>query len=901
MMINAVGQPRPGTEDSNKGNSSSKKREPPNSAGRDPAVGGQLLERVDFRSVAAVLFPQADVRSFSQVLGKIAAVVAEDPEGRMSDLLALQESFLASAAEIFSDVEVTQQRRNSVRDNARTGSKQDSVEDILPQKKRSWREKVADAATHFRELPVVPTQKEGSVRNRTFLLLEDSSKSSCGKINIFIELMAIFVSTVSFMMESMPTFKSRPPECADLLERGLPLTVEACEPRPHEAFFLVEAVCIAIFTYNYFLRLCMVHSFAKGSTVSAGLGHTWKYFLQPMNIVDFLAILPFYIQLAVGGRGLGIIRVLRLMRICRVFKLARHHPGVELFKDVLVMSGLPLFVLVFLDIIVMLVFGAIIFNVEGQRYSVDEKLLSSIHPTGAYVRDVFPTGDEATPFRSIPYAFWWVCVTCTTVGYGDIYPTTPFGKVVGVACFYVGVIFLALPISVLGGNFDIVYSMRYPPKQLPTTRTSTVVVGEPLVSMTFAEMPWFPVGGSIRRRIFVLFDNPSLSKLGKLLSILLMAMILVVSVTFVLVSMPSCLSTPAACGRNGPLTVEDCEPVPAPEFAVIELVAIVTFTLDYVFRVLTVHAVSSEELGLPTTLRHISGLRKTFIYVTQPLNIIDFLAIFPYYLEAINALNSAGVSAVLRVLRLIRIFRVMKMRILNMCVTMFANILKDSIEALSLTIFMTLMLGVLSGSCILFAEGSAYSVSSETLESHPMGAYMRPSVEGYTTEESPFRSIPGSLWWYFTTATTVGYGDIAPTTTVGRVIGMLTFYVGIVLLALPISVVGGYFNQHYKVWLEDVATEKQDDIASFETFPAHDSMEAQGEESRKLYDEVNDNLPMLRKESLEGSSTHPPPPASVRTIGAPPNDREGLPFDENASEGRSVLPCSVSEDAGDTP
>jgi hypothetical protein len=124
------------------------------------------------------------------------------------------------------------------------------------------------------------------------------------------------------------------------------------------------------------------------------------------------------------------------------------------------MSGQPLLILVFFNAIIAILFASLIYFTEGQRYSVEYKFLAE-HPNGVFVRpNAALTDEEVSPFRSIPYALWWVLVTMTTVGYGDYSPTTHIGKGIGVICFYVGIIFLALPISVLGSNFEIVYNRK---------------------------------------------------------------------------------------------------------------------------------------------------------------------------------------------------------------------------------------------------------------------------------------------------------------------------------------------------------------------------------------------------------------------------------------------------------
>jgi len=70
-------------------------------------------------------------------------------------------------------------------------------------------------------------------------------------------------------------------------------------------------------------------------------------------------------------------------------------------------------------------------------------------------------------------------------------------------------------------------------------------------------------------------------------------------------------------------------------------------------------------------------------------------------------------------------------------------------------------------------------------------------------EKTPFVSIPFAFWWFFTTTTTVGYGDFSPTTTMGMVIAVLTSYIGIILLALPVTIVGGNFSQEYEKWVDE--------------------------------------------------------------------------------------------------
>ena len=113
---------------------------------------------------------------------------------------------------------------------------------------------------------------------------------------------------------------------------------------------------------------------------------------------------------------------------------------------------------------------------------------------------------------------------------------------------------------------------------------------------------------------------------------------------------------------------------------------------------------------------------------------------------------------------------------------------------------------MLFSSCIYYAEGQQFSIDQLCTDNgFPDGCYVRPSVDGYTTEVSPFVSIPFAFWWFFTTTTTVGYGDFSPTTTGGMVIAVLTAYIGIILLALPITIIGGSFSSEYEAWIDEAS------------------------------------------------------------------------------------------------
>jgi len=667
-------------------------------------------------------------------------------------------------------------------------------------------------------LPTFPPASLGSIRRRIFVAFDDGESSKVGQMISVILIATVSLSTITFLMESMPDYRERPAACQDLIDAGQPLTVEACEPQPLSVFWSIEAVCIIIFTIDYFVRIGLVHS----DMIRPGKG-TLDYWLRPLNMVDLFAILPFYFELCMPpGVDLAFVRTLRLLRILRLFKLAKHHPGMAMFAEVMVMSGQPLLILIFFTIIITVLFGSLIYYAEGTKYSVAPQFRND-HPTGVFVRlDAALLHDEVTPFRSIPYALWWVSVTTTTVGYGDFFPTTLMGKAIGVTCFYVGIIFLALPISVLGTNFEILYeriqikaAKKKKRRQQQETKEQQQLEALKEKSRQDKEQnkrasregmtvdTWLPDCDGIRKKVFFLLDDPTASWIGHKYSLVMLVIIIVSTASFIMESMPQFNHTPDKCNVDKP-TVEDCQPTPEPWFFTLEVLCIVVFTSDYLCRVTTVHAVSPAQAGVKETENDPVGLKCSMWYCAEWLNLVDLFAILPFYLEILA--GAGGGAAVLRVLRLVRVFRVMKMPKLRACTDMFIQVMIETLPALLILFFMTSLMCVLFASCVYFAEGTEYTVDSFK-DLHPKGVYIRPTKDGYDIEPSPFSSIVYCFWWFFTSATTVGYGDDFPTSTAGRAIGILTFYTGIILLALPVTIVSQAFNKFYPAFVKEFGTQ----------------------------------------------------------------------------------------------
>jgi voltage-gated potassium channel len=203
-------------------------------------------------------------------------------------------------------------------------------------------------------------------------------------------------------------------------------------------FLYFEIVAVVIFTIEYLARIYTASlEYPHLSTGKA----IWKYITSTMAIIDFLAILPFYIELAIliystlypdsssstGMLDLRFIRVLRLMRLLRIFKLNRYNSSMQMIGDVIKEEKEKLFITIFITGILLVLSSAIIFTVE---------------------HDVQPE-----QFPNILSSMWWAIATLTTVGYGDVYPITALGKILSGVIALLGIGLVALPTGILSGSF----------------------------------------------------------------------------------------------------------------------------------------------------------------------------------------------------------------------------------------------------------------------------------------------------------------------------------------------------------------------------------------------------------------------------------------------------------------
>lgn len=218
-------------------------------------------------------------------------------------------------------------------------------------------------------------------------------------------------------------------------------TVPAVHSIPTSVWFGVETSLVALFTIEYILR-CYAWS------------DTWKslfkWVISFFGIIDLLSVLPYYIEILLQQDTSVLFRfsILRMFRLLRVFRPFRYNNTILLTIEVMYLSVRrsqhALLAISFFVIMVLTVFSTLLYFAE--RGTWDSNLETFINSDG-----------DPSQFASIPAAAWFVIVTITTVGYGEITPRSFLGRLVTLPLLVFGLLLIALPSFVLGREFSLVW------------------------------------------------------------------------------------------------------------------------------------------------------------------------------------------------------------------------------------------------------------------------------------------------------------------------------------------------------------------------------------------------------------------------------------------------------------
>jgi voltage-gated potassium channel len=174
-------------------------------------------------------------------------------------------------------------------------------------------------------------------------------------------------------------------------------------------FYTLEWTVTIIFTLEYILRLYA----AKDKK---------KYFLSYMGIIDLISFLPTYIGLLFpGGQYFLVVRGLRLLRVFRILKMANYIKEIGVLLQSIKNSWPKISIFMLFIIILVTILGSTMYVIEG----------------------------PSNGFTDIPNSIYWAIVTLATVGYGDITPVSPLGKIIASVVILIGYGIIAVPTGII--------------------------------------------------------------------------------------------------------------------------------------------------------------------------------------------------------------------------------------------------------------------------------------------------------------------------------------------------------------------------------------------------------------------------------------------------------------------
>lgn len=205
-------------------------------------------------------------------------------------------------------------------------------------------------------------------------------------------------------------------------------TFDEMELRYGDILLLLEAITVAFFAVDYFLRVWTVRFVYPGRSEIQAIR---KYVFSFTGIIDLLSFLTYYLPVFIPA-GAAVFRMFRVIRIFRLFQINAYYDSLNVIAEVISNKRQQLFSSVFIILVLMVASSLCMYSLEH----------------------------EAQPevFSNAFSGIWWSVSTLLTVGYGDIYPITTLGKVFSIFITFLGVGMVAIPTGIISAGFVDQYS-----------------------------------------------------------------------------------------------------------------------------------------------------------------------------------------------------------------------------------------------------------------------------------------------------------------------------------------------------------------------------------------------------------------------------------------------------------
>jgi hypothetical protein len=336
-------------------------------------------------------------------------------------------------------------------------------------------------------LPSQKTYKLDNILQKIFIYFQHPNTCKIGSMIGNILFLSVLWSVFLSLIMTLPDQRNYIPETCDIYVCNNSIhcpNEKICAPIVKPSLQYMDTIILIIFSFDYIIRVFLCH--VVPVRVTGIISSTWdeeelllatmerrkpddeptnphwyltmfSYITRPHNIIDLISILPFFFAIITSSEDAVGLSFLRIARILRALKLAFRSSDTSedvfsLLQEVVISTANIICFILLIGALVVFASGTIAYELEKGDYVINDNF-----PNGAWVRKDYEGTEHLSPFQSSFTGYYWAVTTMTTVGYGDIYPISIGGKVLSSCLMIVGLLFMSLPIAIVGSKTTVAY------------------------------------------------------------------------------------------------------------------------------------------------------------------------------------------------------------------------------------------------------------------------------------------------------------------------------------------------------------------------------------------------------------------------------------------------------------
>jgi len=493
-------------------------------------------------------------------------------------------------------------------------------------------------------------------------------------------------------------------------------------------FFTFGIILVGIFSLEYALRLW-------SSDINPNYGDIklkrLKYIISFKGIIDLGSAILFFLAIIINAKYEW-MEGLRILRVIALLKLTRYSESFKIIFDVIMRKKEELLITFMLSLL-LLFFGSILMYIAEHDTQPDK-------------------------FTNLFSSMWFTAINLFTIGYGEMVPKTPLGKLISAVVSVLGITLFLLPASVIGSGYIDELKERNPQYEIcPNCNTAVQkealfrdiykkrrgrlpkIIKQVLEAEKAKEQPKLTPELQIKRKYYNLFQFRFPRSIGQIIVFLFFMTFITLNVLAIMV-------------ETNPRLSEELRPA----LNSVYIISIIIFTCEYALRIWSCAGSEQEAYQDPT--------HGKWNFVKSPLAVVDLIVVIALYLMLIPG---QLVPTTRQFFLILLMFVVFKIGHFIDVFSISGLIFKDTKREFMSTMFICFMFLIFASSAIYFFEHRA--------------------------QPDKFSSILATLWFGIVTLTTTGFGDVYPVTTSGRFLTVCFAFIGVALFTLPAGILGSSF------------------------------------------------------------------------------------------------------------